>query len=409
MGWQGWLVLIVLIAYCAAFTFFGIKICLAVANMVGVDPKNIPDKTYAPTGVYIGSIMGFAAMVMTGSVIVGLLATLVIGLAIFLIIFFIEIGINKATRPLTDKIEEKIDNAFGAPKQTISKPETDLTPLERIKREDDAKEQAANERKLLEAGGWRCAKCGKVNVASIGFCSCGTSRGESKKIIEESKKHLEEMQKGVTDATNAEVTSTQNTAPSAVASSINSATATATATAASIQTPFSGNARAGQGLQTSVNIADYDLNILNEEIEGSKWKCLKCQTINPKLVSSCKCGNTLEHNNKIIDALKAHKAQLEKEAREESERLKAAMENEKAALDNEILDILKKAGIDNPEIEEKTVLRLLKQSKDSMSMTDICHKLPRSADIKAYQKAVDNLASKGIIGLDENHKYYINE
>ena len=89
MGWQGWLVLIVLIAYCAAFTFFGIKICLAVANMVGVDPKNIPDKTYAPTGVYIGSIMGFAAMVMTGSVIVGLLATLVIGLAIFLIIFFI--------------------------------------------------------------------------------------------------------------------------------------------------------------------------------------------------------------------------------------------------------------------------------------------------------------------------------
>ena len=376
MGWQGWLVLIVLIAYCAAFTFFGIKICLAVANMVGVDPKNIPDKTYAPTGVYIGSVMGFAAMVMTGSVIVGLLATLVIGLAIFLIIFFIEIGINKATRPLTDKIEEKIDNAFGAPKQTISKPETDLTPLERIKREDDAKEQAANERKLLEAGGWRCAKCGKVNVASIGFCSCGTSRGESKKIMEET-------------------------------SSINSATATATATAASIQTPFSGNARAGQGLQTSVNIADYDLNILDEEIEGSKWKCLKCQTINPKLVSSCKCGNTLEHNNKIIDALKAHKAQLEKEAREESERLKAAMENEKAALDNEILDILKKVGIDNPGIEEKTVLRLLKQSKDSMSMNDICHKLPRSADIKAYQKAVEELTDKCVISLDDNQKYVI--
>ena len=376
MGWQGWLVLIVLIAYCAAFTFFGIKICLAVANMVGVDPKNIPDKTYAPTGVYIGSVMGFAAMVMTGSVIVGLLATLVIGLAIFLIIFFIEIGINKATRPLTDKIEEKIDNAFGAPKQTLSKPETDLTPLERINREDDAKEQAANERKLLESGGWRCAKCGKVNVASIGFCSCGTSRGESKKIMEET-------------------------------SSINSATATATATAASIQTPFSGNARAGQGLQTSVNIADYDLNILDEEIEGSKWKCLKCQTINPKLVSSCKCGNTLEHNNKIIDALKAHKAQLEKEAREESERLKAAMENEKAALDNEILDILKKVGIDNPGIEEKTVLRLLKQSKDSMSMNDICHKLPRSADIKAYQKAVEELTDKCVISLDDNHKYVI--
>lgn len=376
MGWQGWLVLIVLIAYCAAFTFFGIKICLAVANMVGVDPKNIPDKTYAPTGVYIGSVMGFAAMVMTGSVIVGLLATLVIGLAIFLIIFFIEIGINKATRPLTDKIEEKIDNAFGAPKQTISKPETDLTPLERIKREDDAKEQAANERKLLEAGGWRCAKCGKVNVASIGFCSCGTSRGESKKIMEET-------------------------------SSINSATATATATAASIQTPFSGNARAGQGLQTSVNIADYDLNILDEEIEGSKWKCLKCQTINPKLVSSCKCGNTLEHNNKIIDALKAQKAQLEKEAKEESERLKAAMENEKAALDNEILDILKKAGIDNPGNEEKTVLRLLKQSKDSMSMNDICHKLPRSADIKAYQKAVEELTDKCVISLDDNQKYVI--
>ena len=376
MGWQGWLVLIVLIAYCAAFTFFGIKICLAVANLVGVDPKNIPDKTYAPTGVYIGSIMGFAAMVMTGSVIVGLLATLVIGLAIFLIIFFIEIGINKATRPLTDKIEEKIDNAFGTPKQTESKSETDLTPLERIKREDDAKEQAANERKLLEAGGWRCAKCGKVNVASIGFCSCGTSRGESKKIMEET-------------------------------SSINSATATATATAASIQTPFSGNARAGQGLQTSVNIADYDLNILDEEIEGSKWKCLKCQTINPKLVSSCKCGNTLEHNNKIIDALKAHKAQLEKEAREESERLKAAMENEKAALDNEILDILKKVGIDNPGIEEKTVLRLLKQSKDSMSMNDICHKLPRSADIKAYQKAVEELTDKCVISLDDNQKYVI--
>lgn len=37
---------------------------------------------------------------------------------------------------------------------------------------------------LLEAGGWRCSRCRRVNPRNMGFCSCGISRGESSKIDE---------------------------------------------------------------------------------------------------------------------------------------------------------------------------------------------------------------------------------
>lgn len=100
-----WLVLIGLFVYCLVFTILGIKFCVALANMLGVDPRNVPDKTYSVNGVYFGTVLGFLVMLLSGSVIVGFIAAIVIGLIFFVIIFFIEIGINKATRPLSDKIE----------------------------------------------------------------------------------------------------------------------------------------------------------------------------------------------------------------------------------------------------------------------------------------------------------------
>ena len=367
---MGWLIFIALIVFCALFTIFGIKLCLALANMFGIDRENIPKRTYAPNGIYIGSVLGLLIMLLTKSAIVGLIAGLGIGLVFFIIFFFIEIAITKATRPLENKIEEKLTDAFGKPK-AVSKSTGEETPLERIAREENAKEQAANERKLLESGGWRCAKCGKVNVSSIGFCSCGISRGESKKMDEERKKQREEMQASTATAPVASVTNT--------------------------------------GAIPAVNIAEYDLSVLDEEIEGNKWKCLKCQTLNPKLVTACKCGNTYQKNSQIMDALKTYKEQQINAAKEEAERQKAALANEQAELDHQIVSLLQNAGIDNPGMEQKTAVKLLKMSKERMTMAEICHKLPRSADIKAYQKTVEELVSLGVIDTDENQKYGIKQ
>ena len=376
---MGWLIFIALIVFCALFTIFGIKLCLALANMFGIDRENIPKRTYAPNGIYIGSVLGLLIMLLTKSAIVGLIAGIGIGLVFFIIFFFIEIAITKATRPLENKIEEKLTDAFGKPK-AVSKSTGEETPLERIAREENAKEQAANERKLLESGGWRCAKCGKVNVSSIGFCSCGISRGESKKMDEERKKQREEMQASTATAPVASVT---NTASKPVAT-----------------VPMNSAA-------IGINIAEYDLSVLDEEIEGNKWKCLKCQTLNPKLVTACKCGNTYQKNSQIMDALKAYKEQQINAAKEEAERQKAALANEQAELDHQIVSLLQNAGIDNPGMEQKTAVKLLRMSKERMTMAEICHKLPRSADIKAYQKTVEELVSLGVIDTDENQKYGI--
>ncbi len=378
---MGWLIFIALIVFCALFTIFGIKLCLALANMFGIDRENIPKRTYAPNGIYIGSVLGLLIMLLTKSAIVGLIAGIGIGLVFFIIFFFIEIAITKATRPLENKIEEKLTDAFGKPK-AVSKSTGEETPLERIAREENAKEQAANERKLLESGGWRCAKCGKVNVSSIGFCSCGISRGESKKMDEERKKQREEMQASTATAPVASVT---NTASKPVAT-----------------VPMNSAA-------IGINIAEYDLSVLDEEIEGNKWKCLKCQTLNPKLVTACKCGNTYQKNSQIMDALKAYKEQQINAAKEEAERQKAALANEQAELDHQIVSLLQNAGIDNPGMEQKTAVKLLKMSKERMTMAEICHKLPRSADIKAYQKTVEELVSLGVIDTDENQKYGIKQ
>ena len=386
---MGWLIFIALIVFCALFTIFGIKLCLALANMFGIDRENIPKRTYAPNGIYIGSVLGLLIMLLTKSAIVGLIAGIGIGLVFFIIFFFIEIAITKATRPLENKIEEKLTDAFGKPK-AVSKSTGEETPLERIAREENAKEQAANERKLLESGGWRCAKCGKVNVSSIGFCSCGISRGESKQMDEERKKQREEMQASTATAPVASVT---NTASKPVATAPNTSAVLPSVNSAAI----------------GINIAEYDLSVLDEEIEGNKWKCLKCQTLNPKLVTACKCGNTYQKNSQIMDALKAYKEQQINAAKEEAERQKAALANEQAELDHQIVSLLQNAGIDNPGMEQKTAVKLLKMSKERMTMAEICHKLPRSADIKAYQKTVEELVSLGVIDTDENQKYGIKQ
>ena len=386
---MGWLIFIALIVFCALFTIFGIKLCLALANMFGIDRENIPKRTYAPNGIYIGSVLGLLIMLLTKSAIVGLIAGIGIGLVFFIIFFFIEIAITKATRPLENKIEEKLTDAFGKPK-AVSKSTGEETPLERIAREENAKEQAANERKLLESGGWRCAKCGKVNVSSIGFCSCGISRGESKKMDEERKKQREEMQASTATAPVASVT---NTASKPVATAPNTSAVLPSVNSAAI----------------GINIAEYDLSVLDEEIEGNKWKCLKCQTLNPKLVTACKCGNTYQKNSQIMDALKTYKEQQINAAKEEAERQKAALANEQAELDHQIVSLLQNAGIDNPGMEQKTAVKLLKMSKERMTMAEICHKLPRSADIKAYQKTVEELVSLGVIDTDENQKYGIKQ
>ncbi|MBR6094630.1 MAG: hypothetical protein IKP92_06390 [Lachnospiraceae bacterium] len=385
---MGWLVFIVLIAICVVFTILGLKLCVALADMLGIDHENIPRKTFAPNGIYLGSIIGLLVLVLAKNAIVGLIAGLASGLLIFVIIFFIEVAITKATRPLTDKIEEKLTGAFEK-----SKPKAEatgeLTPLERIAREEAAKEKAASENRLLAEGGWRCEKCGKVNVASLGFCACGTSRGESKKMAEERIRQREEMQRRAVSAASGEPidgtffeekkASGSNEPPA-----VNISTAVNTAS------------------RPLINLDDYDLSILDEKLEGSMWRCLKCRTVNPRVVSTCRCGYTYDQNDQTIKRIRAERERQLKAQKEEQQ-------SKIAEADRQILKRFQKFGIDNPTAEQKTIVRLLTQSTEGMTMAEICHKLPRSADLKTYQKIVEEMTAASVIETDANGKYKITD
>lgn len=246
---------------------------------------------------------------------------------------------------------------------------------------------------MLEAGGWRCAKCGKVNVASIGFCTCGTSRGESKRITEESKKKLEEIQKNSDEAAKDSSNENKDVAKAQVTTNqISPATYTAPAT----------SNQGNKSSQSGFNIEEYDLRILDEEIEGSKWKCVECGTVNPKLVGTCKCGNTLQKNDEIIAGLKKYREDKLMAAKEEASK-------KEAEFDIEISGIMEKSGIENPSTEQKTVLRMLKRSNERLSVAEISHKLPRTANIKAFKQAIEELTNAGVLEIDENQKYGIKE
>ena len=387
---MGVVVFLVLLGLCIAFTFLGLKLCMTLANMFGIDPRNIPNKTFSPNGIYIGSILGFVIMLLAKNAIVGLLAGIALSLLFFIIIFFIEVAITKATRPLTDKLEEKLESAFSKP-GSIATSADEENPLNRIAREEEAKEQAARERKVLEEGGWRCAKCGKVNVSSIGFCSCGTSRGESKKADEERKKKLEEMRtSGAASASDNQVNTSvndqiDNPANNPVSNPVNNTV-----------------------VKNEEDFGQYDFSILDEELDGNQWKCLKCQSLNPKLVSTCKCGYTYDEYMRTINLLKNKREEMIQANKEEDEKRKAELANQMAELDNQIAGILQNAGIDSPSISQKTVLKIVKQSKDGIGATDIYHKLPRNADLKEYKKAVDDLTTAGILVAGESGKYTIN-
>jgi hypothetical protein len=386
---MGVFVFLVLLALCIAFTFLGLKLCKTLADMFGIDPRNIPRRTYSPNGIYFGSILGFVVMLLSKNAIVGLLAGIVLSLLFFVIIFFIEVAITKATRPLTDKIEEKIDNAFS--KRAANTTTTgEMSALDRIAREEEAKEQAARERKVLEEGGWRCAKCGKVNVSSIGFCSCGTSRGDSKKADEERKKKLEEMR------TSGVVAVPENTANETVNETVKNSVSNTVKNPVNNPVP-----------KPAEDYSEYDFSILDEEMDGNQWKCLKCQTLNPKLVSTCKCGYTYDQYSKTIALLKNKREEMLLAKKAEEETHKAELANQMAELDHQIIDILQNAGFDNPTISQKTVLKIVKQSKDGISATDIYHKLPRNADLKEYKKAVDDLITADILMSDESGRYAI--
>lgn len=95
--------------------------------------------------------------------------------------------------------------ACGAPKERSVNSKAAL-PASAAVKQAELERLKIEENKILQKGGWKCRRCGKVNPEFIGFCACGMTKGQSKEVDqryerEENEKRAaaEEMQKNTID------------------------------------------------------------------------------------------------------------------------------------------------------------------------------------------------------------------
>lgn len=129
----------------------------------------------------------------------------------------------------------------------------------------------------------------------------------------------------------------------------------------------------------------------------NEWRCPKCKKINPKYVSTCACGCSIDvYNDEILR--KKEKARIESE-KNEAEQKKKQEESEKR-----FAEIT--GGNGNLNATENLVIRILGKSETSLSMQDMVRKLPRSADITEFKNAVCHLEEIGMV-IKEDDKYKV--
>ncbi len=182
-------IIIIAIAVITVVVILGLKGCIFMADMFGIDHRYIPRKTFSPNGLWFGALFGILFMLLSKSIIAGVIIGIIIGVGAWIGIFFIEVAITKATTPLSDKIEEKIDSIFsnGSNNSDIYNNANSNSTGYGISGSSYKDEVAANE--------WRCPKCKTINPKYVGTCNCGCTLEAYNRQQEIMKKQLAEKRK----------------------------------------------------------------------------------------------------------------------------------------------------------------------------------------------------------------------
>lgn len=168
----------------------GGKICIGIANALGVDPRNIPSKTYAVNGIYFGLIFGALAWIKVGvglGIFVGIVGTLV-G---YVVIFLFEIAATKAVRNVTKPLHDRIDSRVPGHHETTQSIQSTWT-CPKCKKENPmfyttcecGGERSVEERPMVAPRAatqqyqstWTCPNCRKENSLIYTRCECGEER-----------------------------------------------------------------------------------------------------------------------------------------------------------------------------------------------------------------------------------------
>lgn len=225
---------IVLIIIGSIAVFLGVRLCVFIADIFGIDHANIPRKTFAANGLTIGFLITLP-LALFGHILLFVITGLVLGTGFMLGIFFIEVAITKATRPLSDKVDSYIaglgnnntenasvelqSNQWRCPKckrinakyvttcscgcsleaaeriNTVNKNEQVMASIAEGDYEE-AKRLYMFDEEQLDGNQWRCPKCSKINPKYVTTCACGCPKEEADTLMAElKKKKLEELER----------------------------------------------------------------------------------------------------------------------------------------------------------------------------------------------------------------------
>lgn len=142
---------------------------------------------------------------------------------------------------------------------------------------------------------------------------------------------------------------------------------------------------------------------IQNTLDSNCWRCPSCQTVNPRYVSTCKCGFLYEDAQAIVKKLEDEQRKL-KEKRDEEERIRKRKENEEWKRQQEELEKYRNLGLTDSQM---SVVKMLQPKDTKLTSQIMCQKLSRSASLQDFRIAVENLEESHLIEKDEEGKYYL--
>ena len=143
---------------------------------------------------------------------------------------------------------------------------------------------------------------------------------------------------------------------------------------------------------TSTVMNETSPTIIKKQVASNEWQCPKCGTVNLRYVSTCGCGCSISEAQDIeLEEKAAQRKKIEQEIRQKEEKKTR---------------ILSQYENYNLSSEQDFIIRMLVK-ESAISLSDMCRKLPRSADLNQFKENVNNLVDMGIITKNEEGKYFL--
>ncbi len=169
-----------------------------------------------------------------------------------------------------------------------------------------------------------------------------------------------------------------------------------------LTTPSSTKRQGYSSYNTSNQDYSYTHGMNKNSMAGNEWRCPKCLTVNPKYVTTCTCGCTLEAYYRDLK----RKQEVEKQKNEEKN---VVLKENYEEFNKEIIEYLEKHGNKDITSKEGMILRILYKSEEPRSLAEIIKGVPRSCSITDLKDSLSDLEKKGLIKLYENNKYSLIE